>query len=254
MKHRLLQWTPLLVLFFLATGRCLGATGDASVPSDTSASGDGNQDGQSKDGVKSRRESLAHFGVDLEFSPTKFPNYTYTPSVQSSKNGYELHVGFEWLPIRKYGKLGFGISSGFFVAPNVPLSVNPATGETQVATLYVIPISAYFSYRFDYKDPGKQVLVPFLKAGPNLSLVIQRSYFQYAKGGIATYTGLEYGGGLEFCLNWLEPSAAAALDRSTGIAATYIVFEYMRSSAIGLTASSPDLSGYQFRLGFRFET
>ncbi len=227
-----------------------GSTSNNTSSTSSSASSSG---GQSTETVRNKYESPMHFGLDIQFSPTRFPNYQYTPSFQTNKNFYEVHVAFEWMPIKQYGKFGIGLASGFFVAPDVGVSIDPVKNEVQKATVYVIPVSVYGTYRFDYQTNRKQILVPYIKVGPNASFVIQRSYYGYRKDGVATYKGFEYGGGIEFLLNWLEPSSAASLDRSVGINATYLVAEYMESTGIGNSAGSPDLSGYQFRVGVRFE-
>ncbi len=256
---RILLCGPLLVLISLHGALLNAATDDRQAASNSSKNlrvASAQPEGQSKAQAEGPQESPLNFGLDIEFSPTSYPNYLYTPSFSTRGNGYEIHVGFEWFLFKTTGKLGLGLASGFFTYPNVGVTTDQ-NGTTQVATLYTIPISAYLSYRFDYQKKGKQIVVPFVKFGPNYSLIIQHSnfnsYVQLAKSGVGSYVGLEYGGGLELCLNFIEPATAADLDRSTGINATYLIVEYMRSSAISGASSGNDLSGYQIRMGLRFE-
>lgn len=70
------------------------------------------------------------------------------------------------------------------------------------------------------------------------------------RSGLQRYVGFNYGAGLELGLNWIDRDAATNLDHSIGINATYLVFEYDRSSFI---AGNVDLSGQELRFGLRFE-
>jgi hypothetical protein len=196
-----------------------------------------------------KHESPREFGLDLSYAPRKFTNYNYVPTVTSDKIGYAATVRVEWLPYQEYGKVGVGGGLGFSVHPNT--IVVPATGSTeaQLATLYTAPIEIGVSYRGDFIR--NQILVPFITLGGSLTLIKQNSAFGYSRAGLQQFKGLEYGGGIEFNLNPLEPSAARTLDQSMGINSTMLVAEYHVVSPLG--TQTYDLSRKEWRLGMRFE-
>lgn len=196
-----------------------------------------------------RHESPLEFGLDLSYSSRKFTKYNYAPSVTSDKVGYAAGIRLEWLPYQQYGKIGLGIGSGFSAHPNV--IVVPANGSTeaQLATLYTIPIEFAASYRAEFIK--NQILVPYGTLGMSVTLIKQNSAFGYARSGLQTFKGLEFGGGLELNLNVFESSAARALDHATGINATILFAEYHAVSPLGTAVY--DLSRNEWRFGMRFE-
>jgi hypothetical protein len=187
-----------------------------------------------------------NFGLDLQYSPIPYKNYTFGNGFGTDKASQGGHVGFEYIPMKNYGKLGFGLGFGFFVLPDQ----TTGTGD-QAATLYTLPLEASISYRFDYVD--NQILVPFIRAGADATLSKQGSRTNgVTRDGVRTYYGFDYSAGLELNLDFIEPRSAATMERKFGINNTYIIFEYMTSNAINKN-TEPDLSYQAFRLGLRFE-
>ncbi len=186
-------------------------------------------------------ESPQQFGFDLFYVPIHYPKYSWVNNEAREENGNAVHLGLEWMPFdTTYGKIGFGLGTGLHVIKNVNF------GGTN-ATLTVVPVQTFVSYRFDYVK--KQIVVPFLKVGTELALAKQKGI---EKDGYQTYYGWEYSGGLEFCLNSIDQRSARSLDRSLGINATYLIFEYAKSAQLG-ARREPDLSHDELRFGLRFE-
>lgn len=200
--------------------------------------------------VAAKYESPLNFGIDLSYSPRVYENYKYTDVITSNNSGYAGSVTFEWMPITGYGKAGIGLGTGFSIHPNVILIPADGTNDDQLATLYTVPIELHLSYHFDYIK--NQIVVPYGKFGPSMTLIKQSSNFGFARDGINTFTGLDFAGGLELCLNPMEKSAARALDSNFGINISYLFAEYHVTRAMG-SSSAFDLSRKEWRFGLRFE-
>ena len=192
-----------------------------------------------------REESPMNVGLDIQYSPVRYENYTFRNGVRTSNPGHGAYVNIEWLPFEDtYGKFGFGLGLGMTVHTNVQVA------PSSYATLYAVPAAATLSYRFDYIKG--QFLVPFVNGGAGTTLVRQGSRTGGAEPGTQLYHGYEYGGGLELCLNGIDPQSARVLDSEIGINYTYLTAEYVRSQPLG-AARTPDLSREEFRFGLRFE-
>jgi hypothetical protein len=191
--------------------------------------------------TRSRREFVS-LGLDLQWVPVQFPNYWWTEEHQTTlASGNGFHMALEWIPFdERYGKLGVGLGTGVsFVKDQI--------FGSQRATLATIPVEAFASYRFDYLL--NQILVPFVKAGVSWSMARQ---WGITNPGWRSYYGLDWGGGLELCLNVIDRRAAKSLALSSGIDRTYITLEFLRSGYLG-QQRAPDLTRDEYRLGFRFE-
>ena len=189
-------------------------------------------------------ESPRSVGMDIQYSPVTYPKYNYVGAT-SNKNGVGGYFSLEWLAWQKYGKVGLGGSTGFFVLPDVD------RGDGTFASLYTVPIQAFVTYRFDYLE--NQFLIPFVKLGPEMEIVTQGSGTGGGRSGIPNYYGFDYGGGIAFCLNALEPSSANTLDSRTGINGTYLTLEAQVSLNLNGAGADPDLSRTEFRAGLRLE-
>ena len=202
--------------------------------------------------VSSYLESPRNFGLDLMYSPLKYPNYDYSLNdspIYVAGGGNSGGLTLEYLAIQSLGKLGIGIGAGFFVLSDVNVGKD-ATGADILATLYTYPLQAYLSYRFDYFK--NQVLVPYVRFGGEMTPTRQGSKTGGDKAGTQVYYGTNLAAGLELLLNVLEPSSAVNLDRSTGINGTYLIVEYEMGRAIN-PSNVADLSHNAIRAGLRFE-
>lgn len=189
-------------------------------------------------------ETPRNFGLDLQYSQLRYSRYYFNDDTTMEGFGNAGHLAFEWLPVQRYGKLGLGAGVGFF------RSGTAALANDVEAVAYAIPFELFATYRFDYID--NQILVPYIKGGVELTSIKQTASDGDQSRPWKIYSGLEYGFGVQLCLNALEPSSAKKLDRSTGINSTYLVAEYLRSQPFQ-AEREPDLTHQQWRFGLRFE-
>lgn len=157
-----------------------------------------------------------------------------------------VRVGLEYIPFGEasFGKLGIGLGGSMLWSA----TVNTTRGST---ALYAIPIDVSLSYRFDFVP--QQILVPFVKAGPSLVFSKRRLPANQTPEPWKTRYGLDYGGGLQFCLSRLEPKSARQLDRGFGINDTYLVGEYVRSKPFNDKDATTNLAHDEVRFSLRFE-
>src|SRR5687768_8702574 len=129
-----------------------------------------------------REESPMDFGLDVQYAPVRYNGYALRNGSRVTDAGHGAFVGFEWMPFdERFGKLGIGLGAGLTVHANLPV------GAGSWVTLYTVPASALLSYRFDYFKG--QLLVPFVKAGYNTTVVFQRSRTGGAVPGSQLYRG-----------------------------------------------------------------
>lgn len=187
-------------------------------------------------------ESPLSAGLDIQYGSTTYDDYSWI-GVPYSKQFHSAHLSAEWLPpiTDGYGKIGVGLGIGLAMQNNI------GAGK---ARLSLVPLGAFVSYRADFMK--NQFLVPFGKVGTNTT------FFRRLEGGTtspttSTYVGYNYGGGLEVCLNKIDPATAKEFDQAMGVNNTYFIFEYVKSNAFGFMKPSTDLSHSEYRFGLRFE-
>lgn len=186
---------------------------------------------------------LVSAGLDLQYVPIQYSRYDWSEGRQSGKNGHGVHLAVEMIPFEDtYGKVGFGLGTGFYAIPN-------ARFESRSSTLTTIPLELFVSYRFDYV--ADQIVVPFVKLGANATLSRQRGFGD--SGAWRTYRGWDIAGGLELCMNRIDPISMRGLHRDLGVDNSYLLVEYLRSRPLGALENRPNLSHEEFRIGFRFE-
>lgn len=186
-----------------------------------------------------------NWAVDLQFSPRKYERYLFDDTLTSNRAGQAFQVSIEWLPITEYGKFGVGLGLGGFLLQDVEITTDV------FATLYAFPVEAFVSYRADFFH--NQIIVPYGRVGPSYTFVKQGSRTGAEKSGFQNYMGLEFAVGGELLLDIFEPSAAKALEQSTGINHVFIAVEYLVSQALNSAGSQPNLARNEFRAGLRFE-
>lgn len=171
------------------------------------------------------------FGLDLKYRPIQFPGL-------SSANGHGGQLALEYLPAAPYkhyvGKPAIGLSAGFGKIPNIGSGVSFTT----------LPVSAYLAYRLDFLD--NQILVPFGKIGRSVT------FTHRGRGGNGRYQSWDYSLGGQLCLNSLDSRSARNLDTEIGINNTYLIVEWVKSSAADGVVQD-DLSHEEWQIGLRFE-
>ena len=173
----------------------------------------------------------------------------------ADQNGYALQYHFEWMPLTSFGKAGIGLGVGAFVLPNRLIKAGDPNTDDTVATLYAFPIEVFLSYRFDFYKG--QPVVPYFHFGPPVTFAYQHSNFtldglSLDRSWFGSKT-LNYGAGIEIYLNWIDGSAAKAMELSYGINTAYFTVEYLKGNALGTEESRSDLSHSELRFGLRFE-
>lgn len=190
--------------------------------------------------VANSLESPLNLALDVQFMPSRFPNFEWAPGFQSNRLGKGARVALEWLPVvGRYGKAGVGLGLGYTKISKVPVTTSSSNW------LEAFPVDGYLTYRFDYIPD--QIFAPYLKAG------FEREYARYSAGsGLQYYQGWTWGAGVGLLLDRIDPGSANQLDASTGINNTYLIVEYFNSRSA--TASNPiNLSRDEVRVGLRFE-
>lgn len=139
---------------------------------------------------------------------------------------FALDVDYVWQPFRKYGALGLRLGTGFatVTARGYFKNSNPtgATRSEERYNLFIVPLSAFLEYRFEYVR--RQWVVPYIFGGG--------TYYGLAEirddGKAPTFAGAPAaggGGGLLFSISRLDSAAAFNLSQEYGIADMWLVVE-----------------------------
>lgn len=133
-----------------------------------------------------------------------------------------LNYDYEWQPYVKFGRLGFVLGTGFATARGNGYFKKSGSQAEEVYNLYIVPVSAYVSYRFEYAR--RQWAVPFVKAGGTyFGLIEVRDDNKTPSFAAAPAVG--GGGGFHFSITALDQQEAFILDREYGIADMYLTLE-----------------------------
>ena len=178
-------------------------------------------------------------GVDLQYVPVQYKTYDWGSGATTSQTGSGGRLAVEWIPFDLYGKLGVGGGLGVNVIKNADF------GGTR-ATLTAVPIEASVGYRLDFFH--NQILVPYGKLSLAHTLTFQRGI---DVPGYRGFWSLDKILGVGLNLNLFDQKTARNWDRRSGVNATYLVVEYVKSDALG--SSTVNLNYSNFRFGLRFE-
>jgi hypothetical protein len=189
---------------------------------------------------------LSWFGFEFGYSPVRYTKYQVTDATTGGGLSHMARAAVDWMPIQTVGKLSVGIGLGVSFRSNIDLG-----NGGDLANVFTFPIEGFLAYRFDYFE--NQIVVPFFQAGGELTWVKEYATLDVGRHSVArAYKGLDYGAGLEICLNNIDSGASYSMKTNFGILRSYLVVAYLRSKILG-TATDPDLSRDEFRFGFRFE-
>lgn len=175
---------------------------------------------------------------------TKFPEKSHagtfkitsmsTPDIRGSSGvTYDTMYGdselvgvqfdYEWQAFRRFGSLGLQVGSGFWTASaKGSFQRNPAERSEEAYNIFIVPLSAYLNYRFEYSR--RQWVVPFVKGGGvYYGLVeIRDDGKAPALAGAPAAGG---GGGLMFSISRLDTESAFRLSQEYGVADLWLTLE-----------------------------
>jgi hypothetical protein len=144
-------------------------------------------------------------------------------SMYGKENVFAIDFDYEWQPFRKYGALGLKVGTGFStVSASGYFKRDMQTRSEESYNLFIVPLSAFLEYRFEYVR--QQWVVPFINGGA--------TYYGLAEvrndGKSPTFAGAPAagaGGGLLFSLSRLDPAGAFTLSQEYGIADLWFIVE-----------------------------
>lgn len=200
--------------------------------------------------------------LGLNYVRNAFSNYNYnykpgnvagSQSLTGATQGGELMI--TWFPLHSltFGRLGFGILGGmYFTKFSYPITAfdtnnnpYPATGSS--TPQQSVSYGARAVYEFDYFLG--QLLVPFGFVGTDYvnmkSIVLNNGTQALVNVPQRNITSQNYGGGVHFNLNRLEPVVASRALVNVGIKKFYLT--YMALERVGT------LEGWTHNLALNFE-
>jgi hypothetical protein len=139
---------------------------------------------------------------------------------------FSLVFEYEWQPFTNFGRLGINVGTGFATTrgngyfKNSRGASDPKADE--VYTLYVVPVSLFLTYRFEYAR--RQKIVPYVNGGGTFyGLVEARD--DGKTPNLAGASAVGGGGGVLFSITAWDAAGAFSLDREYGIADMYFSLE-----------------------------
>ena len=155
-------------------------------------------------------------------------NLTYE-TVYGNKNILAVSFDYEWQAFRSFGRLGVNLGSGFATAQGKgsfksTRSVNGVnvTEAKETYNLYMVPLSAFLTYRFEYTK--RQWVVPFINAGATYYTLFE-ARDDGKSPNIAGAAAVGGGGGLHFSISALDSANAFILNQEYGISDLYFTLE-----------------------------
>ncbi|PIS09883.1 MAG: hypothetical protein COT73_12365 [Bdellovibrio sp. CG10_big_fil_rev_8_21_14_0_10_47_8] len=187
-----------------------------------------------KDGVYQYRTGLKEKSKSGSFrlSSMTTPTIKGTNSAVTFNNMYGssdlmgLQVTYEWQPFRSFGSLGLQLESGFATASGKGYFKTARSDGTTRAeesyNLYVVPMSAFLNYRFEYKR--RQWIVPFISGGGTYFGMVEVRDDGKAPV-VAGAPAVGGGGGALFCISCVDSANAFVMSQEYGIADLWLVLE-----------------------------
>lgn len=189
-----------------------------------------------------------------KLSNSKFPTVDFE-SMYGSSDLFGFGFEYEWQPFSSFGKAGLQIGSGLTVArgtgtfksPRISSTKTNVTEAQESFSLYIVPISAFLVYRFDFSD--NQILVPYINGGVTYYGMVEVRDDQKspAVGGAPATGG---GGGLMLAVSKLNPSSRFTLSSEYGIADMWVVAEGRYMTGL---SQEKDFSNLSYSLGINFD-
>lgn len=193
-----------------------------------------------------------------------FANFYGTDSLLYGEFVYERYL------FQKFGKLGLGLHVGFTrktgevqTADGADSGADDASSDEAAVpgetTFRLVPLRGSVFYRYDYSALHHNIpLAPIVRAGVDYYLwrILDSDGETSTVGGEAARGG-KWGWhasvGLQFLLDYIDPSSAASFDVSWGINNSYLFAEYMITRVDGFGAEGLDFSDNLWMFGLAFE-
>jgi hypothetical protein len=154
------------------------------------------------------------------------------------------------------GQLGFkitrrwelGVEVGYFRDSGTASTVSGRTSIYE-QKIRIFPMQVYLLYRLIFNED--QVFVPF--AGGGYSHVLYRQSLE-GKGTVkGSRDGYHARMGLQFLLDWFDPTAADSFDLDIGVKNSYLVLEAQYRKINDFGSESVDLGGWSYLGSLLFE-
>lgn len=192
--------------------------------------------------------------IDSEFSgATPFQEYFGSEDLWYVESAWDFYL---W---RKYVKVGLGFSFGYASTEGTVQTTATTTTEDLGKTSFgVLPLKANLLLRYDHSALHHGIpLVPYVKGGLGYHLWwVNDDTNSTAVSGDTRAQGGKFGVhgslGLQFMLDFIDPSRAAAFDESFGVNHSYLFAEYSLVR-VGNTGTGLNLSDDQVLFGLAFE-
>ncbi len=147
-------------------------------------------------------------------------------SMYGNSNLLTMNFDYEYQPFRSFGSLGLVVGTGFATVTAKGTFKSQITGRPprseESYNLYIVPLSAFLSYRFEYVR--RQWIVPFINGGG--------TYFGLAEvrddGKSPEFAGapaIGGGGGLLISISRMDAASAFTLSQEYGVADMWLVLE-----------------------------
>lgn len=185
-----------------------------------------------------------------ELSNSKYPSVDFE-SMYGTGNLIGFGFDYEWQPFTSFGKAGLQLGSGLTVARGTGTFASPRISSTQTNvteaqeefSLYIVPLSAFLIYRFEFTD--SQLIVPYINGGLTYYGMVEVRDDQKSPvvGGAPAAGG---GGGLMFSVSKLDPSSRFTLSSEYGVADMWVFAEGRYMTGLN---KEKDFTNLQYSLG-----
>lgn len=188
-----------------------------------------NKDGSYQYRVATKEKSKAGAIKLISMTPPEISNgdgsITYE-SMYGSQNITGFMFDYEWQPFRGFGSLGLQLGIGFAAARANGTFLTPRPGgiteAKEVYSFYVLPLSAFVVYRFEYFK--RQWFVPYINGGASYYGLIEAR----DDGGETNFAGSPAaggGGGIHINISRWGDRSSFALSEEYGIADMWLTLE-----------------------------
>ena len=168
---------------------------------------------------------------------------TYS-SMYGSSELTGIAFDYEWQPFRGFGSLGLQLGTGFWTASGKgTFKRNPAEKSEETYNLFIIPVSAFLNYRFEFVR--RQWIVPFVSGGGTFygMVEVRDDGKSPGFGGAPAVGG---GGGLMLSISRLDSESAFRMSEEYGVSDMWLILEARVMQGLD---ESTDFSGQTISAG-----